>query len=130
MKGNNKSKYEQWKDSGELGSILTRIKGWAMDGLSYDQIAHNLGLSKPTIYKYIHKYDDFKKALLIGKETADYLVENALFKAAVEGNVTAMMIWLANRNPQKWRRNPTPQDNDTVKKETPKLIEALERDDE
>ena len=34
------------------------------------------------------------------------MVENALFKNAIEGNVTAQIFWLKNRKPDKWRDKP------------------------
>ena len=33
----------------------------------------------------------------------DYEVENALYKAAINGNVTAMIFWLKNRKPHGWK---------------------------
>ena len=33
----------------------------------------------------------------------NYEVENALYKAAINGNVTAMIFFLKNRRPDKWR---------------------------
>ena len=32
----------------------------------------------------------------------DQQVENALYKSAVSGNVTAMIFWLKNRKPERW----------------------------
>ena len=37
-----------------------------------------------------------------GKEVADYAVESALYKNAVDGNVTAQIFWLKNRKPGQW----------------------------
>lgn len=37
---------------------------------------------------------------------ADYEVENALYKAALDGNTTAIIFWLKNRKPKKWRDKP------------------------
>ena len=34
---------------------------------------------------------------------ADFQIENALFKSALDGNVTAQIFWLKNRRPDKWR---------------------------
>lgn len=49
----------------------------------------------------------------MGQEVADYIIENALFKAAKEGNVTAMIFWLKNRKPHQWRDRPKEaEDND------------------
>ena len=43
-KGGRPSKYEtEWKDK------LAVIQGWARDGLSNEQIAKNIGISRPTL---------------------------------------------------------------------------------
>ena len=39
---------------------------------------------------------------MLGKEVTDQQVENALYKSAVSGNVTAMIFWLKNRKPKMW----------------------------
>ena len=36
----------------------------------------------------------------------DYEVENALLAKALGGDVTAMIFWLKNRRPDKWRDKP------------------------
>lgn len=82
---------------------LTLIKGWARDGLTNEQIAKNMGISVKTLYEWQKTKSEFRNALKKGKEVADYEVENALFKAAIEGNTTAMIFWLKNRRPDKWR---------------------------
>lgn len=87
---------------------LVLIQGWAREGLSDEQIAHNMGIAYSTFREW--KKDDslraISAALKSGKEVTDYLVENALYKKAREGDVTACIFWLCNRRPDKWRRNP------------------------
>lgn len=69
---------------------LDLILGWARDGLTMDDIAHNLGISRQTLSKYekaknkdgTYKYPILANNLKEGKEVADYRVENALFRAA------------------------------------------------
>lgn len=92
-----KSKWEQVKDK------LILVEGWARDGLTDEQIANNLGISKDTFYEYKKKHPDFSDSLKKGKEIVDYEVENALLKSALNGNVTAQIYWLNNRKPRQWR---------------------------
>lgn len=109
---------------------LIEVEGWARDGLTDEQIAHNLGLSKVTLYKYISEHDKLSELLKRGKEVVDREVENALFKNAigyeteevteefdaqgrlvsskrikkrVAPNTTAQIFWLKNRKPADWR---------------------------
>lgn len=74
-----------------------------MDGLKDDQIAECMGINRATFYRWKNKYPEFEKALAISKEIADREIENALFKAARKGNITAMIFWLKNRKPDEWR---------------------------
>ena len=94
-----KGKYEYWisKD----GLIL--IEGWARDGLTNEQIAHNIGISRETLNVWTKKYSDISDALKKSKDVVDRQVENALFKKACEGDTTAMIFWLKNRRPDDWR---------------------------
>lgn len=94
-----KSKYAAFVE--RKGLVL--VAGWARDGLTDEQIAHNIGISRSTLSEWKNKYPDFSDALKRSKEVADYEVENALFKKAKMGDVTAQIFWLKNRRPEKWR---------------------------
>ena len=92
-----KSKFEEIKEKFPL------IEGWAKDGLTDEQISRNLGISKVTFYKYKASCSELNELLKRSKEVVDYEVENALYKSAIDGNVSAMIFWLKNRRPDKWR---------------------------
>ncbi len=115
-----KGKYAYWLT--EDG--LTLLEGWARNGLTDDQIAHNMGVSLSTLYEYKNKYSDIFEALKKGKEVVDIEVENALLKRAMgykyteqvitngmvvevekvmQPDVTAQIFWLKNRKPDDWR---------------------------
>ena len=94
-----KGKYEYWIS--EDGLIL--IEGWARDGLTDEQIAHNMGIATGTLYEWKKKYHELAEALKKTKEIVDRQVENALFKKAMSGDTTALIFWLKNRRPQDWR---------------------------
>lgn len=94
-----KAKYKEWlTDEG-----LIKIEGWARDGLSEEQIAHNMGISRKTLSEWKNKYSDISDTLKRGKEVVDYEVENALLQSALDGNVTAQIFWLKNRKPTQWK---------------------------
>lgn len=58
------------------------IEGWARDGLTDEQIAHNMGINAKTLWKWKNTYDPICNALKKGKEVVDRLVENALLRKA------------------------------------------------
>ena len=119
------AKIQEWLDEDKL--IL--LEGWARDGLSEEQIAKNMGITRPTLWDWKKKELNIFNALKKGKEVADYEVENALFKRAlgytiqikeqkidkdgcvhdtirdmhVPADTTAQIYWLKNRKPKEWR---------------------------
>lgn len=123
-----KGKYESWL----LPDALTRLEGWARDGLTDEQIAANMGISPSTLYDWKKKFPQVSESLKKGKEVVDIEVENALLKRALgyvyterrveesekEGvkvvetvkhalpDTTAQIFWLKNRRPDKWRDKP------------------------
>lgn len=118
-------KYAEWMTP----DALTLLEGWARDGLSDKQIAHNIGITTVTLYDWKNKYPSFANALKNGKEIVDIQVENALLKRAlgctitettveesdtgkvktktitkqIAPDVVAQIFWLKNRRPDKWR---------------------------
>ena len=94
-----KGVYKEWLEKDNL--LL--LQGWARDGLTDEQIAHNMGISTTTLYEWKKKYSEIADTLKKTKEVVDREVENALFKKAIEGDTTAMIFWLKNRRPNDWR---------------------------
>lgn len=62
---------------------LLKIQGWARDGLSDKQIAHNIGITQTTFYEWQKRFPELSEALKKGKEVVDREVENALLKRAM-----------------------------------------------
>lgn len=98
-----KGKYEKWLEP----ENLLRVEGWARDGLTDEDIAANMGISRSTLNDWKNKYPVISDALKKGKEVVDRQVENALLKEALDGNITAIIYWLNNRKPDKWRNKRT-----------------------
>ena len=68
------AKYKEWLE----GDNLILLEGWARDGLTDEQIAHNIGINRDTLYTWKKKYPDFADTLKKTKEVVDRQVENAL----------------------------------------------------
>lgn len=116
-----RGKYHEWISQ----EGLTKLEGWARDGLTDEQIANNMGVVASTLYDWKNKYKEISEALKRGKEVVDIEVENSLLKRAlgykydevtyehgeetkrvtkeVQPDVTAQIFWLKNRRPDKWR---------------------------
>jgi hypothetical protein len=62
---------------------LTKIQGWARDGLIDKQIAKNMGVAESTLRNWKNNFPEIAEALRKGKEVVDREVENALFKSAL-----------------------------------------------
>lgn len=74
-----KGKYEYWLTQ----EGLLKLEGWARDGLTDEQMAHNMGISRETLSQWKKKYSDISDTLKKGKEVVDIQVENALLKRAL-----------------------------------------------
>lgn len=118
-------KINEWLERDKL--IL--LEGWARDGLTDEQIAKNIGISRASLYEWKKKEVDIFDALKKGKEVIDFEVENALLKKAlgytitlnkqkvtkngdvvditeevhVPPDTTAQIFWLKNRKKEQWR---------------------------
>lgn len=98
---------------------LTKIEGWARDGLIDEQIAYNIGCSVKTLYNWKKAHLPILQALKRGKEVVDREVESSLHKRAlgyyveevtyehgievkrvrkhIAPDTTAIIFWLKNR---------------------------------
>ncbi|MVL97098.1 helix-turn-helix domain-containing protein [Staphylococcus aureus] len=109
----------------DIVNKLGLVEGWKREGLTDEQIARNLGVSKHTLIKWKKNIPDFLDAIKKGKEVSDYELENALHKRAVgyyyeeetvtnkgevvkikkyeHANPTSLIFALKNRLPHKYR---------------------------
>lgn len=133
-----KGKYADWLTP----EGLLKIEGWARDGLTDEQIAKNIGISRSTLNVWKDRYSDISDALKRGKDVIDRQVENALLRRAlgyeyeevkekfeygvitertvtkkeVVPDTTAQIFWLKNRKPDKWRDKPGYEDTSELDK--------------
>lgn len=90
-----KGLYQKWLEDDNL----TLLQGWKRNGLTDEQIAHNMGISPNTLAHWKQKHKQIRQALKVGREVANFIVERELFQKAISGNTTAMIFWLKNN----WR---------------------------
>ena len=140
-----KGRYHKWLEPDNL----LRIEAWCRDGLTEEDIAKKIGITRTTLSVWKNSFPALVDALKRGKEVVDILVENALYKRAMgyeftetketsykdgEGklfkrvekfvkkmapDVTAQIFWLKNRKREEWR--------DAQKKEHDDAVLALRK---
>lgn len=127
-----KGKYQRWLEP----EGLALLEDWARNGLTDEQIAHNIGINPDTLYVWKSKYPEISESLKKGKEVVDAQVENALLRRAlgyeytekrvevsekngkkivqtvkhIPGDTTAQIFWLRNRRRDRWRNDPEQQE--------------------
>lgn len=79
-----KGKYEYWKSK----EGLLKLSAYARDGLTDEQIAAKIGISRSTLSEWKKKYPDISDTIKKDKEIPDIHVENALYKAALGYNAS------------------------------------------
>lgn len=114
-------------------NALFLIKNWYRDGYTFQEMADKIGVSLEVFKAARNEIEEFDQALIESKEVVDYKVENALLKSALgystkevkittlmrygrvvettkevlekeySPNVTAIQMWLYNRQKDKWR---------------------------
>ena len=82
---------------------LQLLEEWSTQGLYIKDIAAKMGVSVTTVYDWMNKNPEIAAAIKKGRDKSIDMVENALFKSAINGNVTAMIFYLKNRAPERYK---------------------------
>lgn len=131
---------------------LTLMCGWRRNGISLSDIAENyIGVCMTTFWNWYKQSDEMRHALGNAKEVADLTVEDSLFKRAcgydwwqethelVEGELRltkkvkqhvppdtkAIMQWLFNRLPNRWRALQEPLENTQYTETIKEILVAM-----
>lgn len=107
---------------------LKKIESWSRDGLSMEQMAHNIGIHPETWRKWRDRYPEMQQAVDTGQRPLNFEVENQLLKKCFgfehaeeqavkdkDGDITvkrvmkyyppdttALIFWLKNKKPDIW----------------------------
>ena len=82
---------------------LQLLEEWSTQGLYIKDIAAKMGVSVSTVYDWMNKNPEIAAAIKKGRDKSIDMVENALFKSAINSNVTAMIFYLKNRAPERYK---------------------------
>lgn len=73
---------------------LKQVEALASRGLSYEQIAVNLGIDDSTLYRNRKKRPELQEAIKRGRMRGVSFIANKLYEAAAGGNTAAMIFFL------------------------------------
>ena len=73
------------------------------DGATITDACKAAGIERTIYYLWCVKEPEFAKKAEAAKDSRIYRVEDALFKSALDGNVTAQIYFLQNRASDKWQ---------------------------
>lgn len=82
------------------------IEGWTRRGMTQKEICECMGVTEKTYYQWRRSNEEFSqfvKSLKNLRDMADMAVEKSLFDQAIQGNVTAQIFYLKNRQAAHWR---------------------------
>lgn len=82
---------------------LQLLEEWSTQGLYIKDIAAMMGVCVTTVYDWMNKNPEIAAAIKKGRDKSIDMVENALFNSAINGNVTAMIFYLKNRAPERYK---------------------------
>lgn len=77
------AKYDKWINEDGIACITA----WSRNGLTKADVANNMGITRSTLHEWEKKFPDISNALTRGRDEADCIVENALFKKTQGYNV-------------------------------------------
>lgn len=93
MGKHNESMVDYWlTDDG-----LTLLAAWKRDGLTIEKICERIGINRHTMTRWQNDFPEIKEALSRGKELVDYMVENALLKAALGYTTKEIKVTLGKK---------------------------------
>lgn len=81
---------------------LKQVEKLAAQGLTKEQIARTMGVCYNTLNERQKEYPEFLEAIKSGQSKGLAKITNKLFQKASEGDNTAMIFYLKNRDPNNW----------------------------
>lgn len=75
---------------------------FALLGMTHKEMAECFEIRESTFYNWFNKYPEFKEAIKQGGREANSRVAASLYKRAIEGDNTAAIFFLKNRERDKW----------------------------
>lgn len=90
---------EDW----EQPDKLKEIEEWAGQGKRLADVASKMGIGRSTLFRWRERSEAIRDALKKGDDNAVETAEQTLFDLAIGGNIAALIFYLKNKRPNKWR---------------------------
>jgi len=97
-------------------------------GYGDEEVSRVLGIQRKTLIDRI-KQNDLTSTIKNKKGNADKKVEAVLYKKAMEGNMTAIIFWLCNRQSDRWKNLNKVDVSGTIQIPEPVIIKPVEYKD-
>lgn len=89
-----RAEYKKWLEPDNL----TRLRSWARDGLTNEQIAKKIGVRRQTISEWSKKYPDIADALKKGKEIVDAEIEDSFISVMKKHTLTTTQYKMVKKD--------------------------------
>ena len=88
------AEYKKWLEPDNL----IKLRSWARDGLTNEQIAKKIGVKRQTFQRWLSTYSDMSDALKKGKEIADAEIEDSLISIMKKHTVTTTQYKMVKKD--------------------------------
>lgn len=88
------AEYKKWLEPDNL----IKLRSWARDGLTNEQIAKKIGVKRQTFQRWLSTYSDMSDALKKGKEIVDAEIEDSLISIMKKHTVTTTQYKMVKKD--------------------------------
>lgn len=88
------AEYKKWLEPDNL----TKLRSWARDGLTNEQIAKKIGVKRQTFQRWLSTYSDMSDALKKGKEIVDAEIEDSLISVMKKHTITTTQYKMVKKD--------------------------------
>ena len=96
-------------------AMIKKCELLASRGLTLEQIAHCIGISYNCLNEKKKQLNELNEAIKRGQASGIEQITNQLFNKALDGDNTAMIFYLKNRDQKNWGERPIEQDTTAEK---------------
>jgi hypothetical protein len=96
------------------------------NGHSITSACRSAHINRTSYYNALKQFPEFAEAVQKVKHVLTEIVEDSLYSSAVQGNTTAIIFWLCNRVPERWKHVNKVDTDNTINILMQKMVQHLE----